>query len=209
MDDGIEISELVHTISLLRRTQEYAPAPPPHSPIELKHLSVLDGIALLMVMGDKSDVVAVTYRQTPADLTIYYSANRPNPNRRDHIEEIADTIRNIVPNQRVKMPVTDILLSCLEACSRKIKQRVRKLWKASTDLVYWDMHKENLEKFVQSICRPGADYPQAILFFKLLQQAIGNVSGPMQHKDVMVKILYKSYYLGMPSCWKLWINIAF
>ena len=63
MDDGIEISELVHTISLLRRTQEYAPAPLPHSPIELKHLSVLDGIALLMVMGDKSDVVAVTYRQ--------------------------------------------------------------------------------------------------------------------------------------------------
>ena len=75
MDDGIEVSELVHTISLLRRTQEYTPAPLPHSPTELKHLSLLDGIVLLMVMGDMSDVVAVTYRPTAADLTIYYQSS--------------------------------------------------------------------------------------------------------------------------------------
>lgn len=31
----------------------------PHSPTELKHLSFLDGRALLMVMDDNSDVVAV------------------------------------------------------------------------------------------------------------------------------------------------------
>ena len=68
MDDGIEVSELVHTISLLRRTHEYTPAPLPRSPTELKHLSHLDGIALLMVMGDKS--------QSPAaDLTIYYQSS--------------------------------------------------------------------------------------------------------------------------------------
>ena len=57
MDDGIEIGELVHTISLLRRTQEYTPARPPHSLTELKHLSLLDEIALLMAMGNNSDVL--------------------------------------------------------------------------------------------------------------------------------------------------------
>lgn len=167
MDNSIEISELVHTISLLRRTQEYTPAPPSNFHTEHKKLSVLDGIALPMVMGGKSDVVAVTYRQTAANLTIYYSANRPDPNRRDHIKEIADTISNIVPNQSLKTPVTAILLSCLEACSRKIKQRVRKVLKASTELLYWNMHQENLEKFVQSICHPGANYPKLSSFSSL------------------------------------------
>lgn len=150
-----------------------------------------------MGMGDKSDVAAVTYRKSAADLTVYYSANRPNPNRRDHIESIANTIGSIVPNQRVKTPAIQILLSCLERRSRKIKQRFRKFWKASTDLVYWDMHRGNLEEFVQSICRPGADYSQALLFFKLLQQATGDVSGPIQHKDAMVKIMY---FLSMSCC---------
>lgn len=57
-----------------------------------------------MMMGEtkSDDVVAVTYRQTATNITIYYSANGPiNPDRRDQIEEIVNTIRNIVPNQRV------------------------------------------------------------------------------------------------------------
>lgn len=164
IDDGTEISELVYTISLLKRTQKYIPAPSYHPPTELKQLSLLYGIALLMVMGDKSDVVAVTCRQTAANLTIYYSANRPNPRRQDHIEEIMNTIRDIAPHQNVQTPVMDILLSCLEACSRKIKQRIRKLWKASTDLIHGDLLQENLEAFVQSICRPGANYSHVLLF---------------------------------------------
>ena len=36
------------------------------------------------------------------------------------------------------------------------------------------MHKDDLDKFVQSICSPGADYERALLFFKLLQQATGD-----------------------------------
>lgn len=85
-----------------------------------------------MVMGDKSEVVVVTYRQTATSLTIYnYSTNRPNPNKRDHNEEIVDTVRNVVLNQRgITMPAIDILCLCLEACSRKIKERA---WKASKD----------------------------------------------------------------------------
>ena len=82
-----------------------------------------------MVIGDSSDVVAVTYQQTASDLTIYYSANRPNPNRRGHIEEIAGTIRSIDPNQTVEEPALKILFLCLKTCSRKFKQRVRKLHK--------------------------------------------------------------------------------
>lgn len=138
MDDGVEISEIVHTIS--------------RSPIRTGPIY-------------PAELVAVTYRQTTSNLTLYYSANCPNPNRRGHIEEIADTICGIVPNQRVKTPTITILSSCLEACSRKIKQRIRKLCKAYTDVVYWDMHKDNLENSVQSICRPGADNQKAHLFF--------------------------------------------
>lgn len=74
-----------------------------------------------MVTRDKSDVVAIMYRQTAADLTIYYFVNRSNPSRRHHIEEVVKTIRSIVPNQKVKMPAMVILFLCLEACSRKIK----------------------------------------------------------------------------------------
>lgn len=213
MENGIEIGELVHTISLLRRTQEYTPAPPPHSPTERKHLSLLDGIALLLVMGEKSDVVAVTYQQTATDITIYYSANCHDPNRQDHINEIANKISNIVPNQKVSMVITAILLICLENCSRKIKQRVRKLWRAFTELASWTMPQGNMDEFVRSICSPGADYPQALSFFKLLQEAKDNVSGSMQHEGnmskIMYEIMYQSYHLGMSSCWKLWSHITF
>lgn len=124
-----------------------------------------------MVMGEikSDDVVAVTYRQTATNLTIYYSANGPiNPNRRrDHIEEIVDMIRNIVPNQRViTTPAIDILCLCLEACPRKIKERVKKVWKTSTDLmVQWNLNKDSLEIFVQPICSPGTDYQLALKFF--------------------------------------------
>lgn len=58
----------------------------------------------------------------------------------------------------------NIQFSCLEACSREIKQRIRKLCKAYTNVVYWDRHKDNLEKFVQSICRPGADHKKVTSF---------------------------------------------
>lgn len=197
MDDNVEINELVHTISLLRRTQEYNPARLSHSATKLKHLNLLDGIALLIVMGDKSDVVAVTYRQTATNLTLFYSANRPNPNRRVHIEQIADTIRNIVPNQRVKMPATDILCFCLDPCSRKIKQRVKKLWKASKDLMKWNLNKDSLETFVRSICSPGSGYQLALKFFILLQQTSDDASGSMQDDSATIDILCRSYYLGM------------
>lgn len=70
------------------------------------------------------------------------------------------------------------------------------------------MHADNLEKFVQSICRPGANYQQALLFFKLLQQATSDVSEPTQHENAIVSDIYRSYYLGMSNCWKLSINIA-
>lgn len=213
MNNGIEIGELVHTISLLRRTQEYTPAPPSCSSTERKHLSLLDGIALLLVMGEKSDVVAVTYRQTTTDIIIFYSANCHDPNRRDHINEIANKIRNIVPNQKLSSVIGAILLICLKNCSRKIKQRVRKLWKAFTELASWAMPEGNMDEFVLSICGPCADYPQALSFFKLLQQATDNVSGSMQHEgnmiNIMYQIMYKSYRLGMSNCWKLWSHITF
>lgn len=209
MENDIEIGELVHTISLLRRTQEYTPAPPPHSPTERKHLSLLDGIALLLVMGEKSDVVAVTYRQTTTDITIYYSANCHDPKRRDHINEIANKIREIVLNQKVSVMITAILLICLENCSRKIKQRVKKLWRAFTELASWTMSQGNMEEFVQFICGPGADYPKILGFFKLLQQANDDVSGSMQHEGDMIYIMYESYHLGMSNCWKLWSHITF
>lgn len=203
MDDGVEISELVYTISLLRRTQEYNPAKPSHSATKLKHLRLLDGIALLMVMGDKSDVVAVAYQQTATNLTIYYSANRPNPNRSDHIKLIADTIRNIVPNQKVTAPATRILCLCLEGCSRKIKQWVKKLSKESTDLMQWNQNEHSLETFVRSICSPGTAYQQALEFFNRLQQASNDASGPMLDDIAIIDILCRSYYIGMSDCWKL------
>ena len=111
-------------------------------------------------------------------------------------------------NQKLERPATAVLFSCLETGSKKIKQRVRKLCKASTVLAYWDMHKDDLDKFVQSILSPGADYEQALLFFKLLQQATGDVSRPMQDENAIVEIMYRSYLLSMSNCWKLWINIT-
>lgn len=167
MDNNIEINKLIYTISLLRKTQEYNPAWPSHSTTKLKHLNLLESIAFLIVMGDNSDVVIVMYRQIAINLTLFYSVNRPNPNRRVHIKQIADMIRNIVPNQRVKTPAIDILCFCLESCSKKIKQRVKKLWKTFKDLMEWNLNKDSLETFVRSICSHGSGYQLALKFFIL------------------------------------------
>lgn len=61
-----------------------------------------------MVMEDKIWHLSQShnYWQIAANLTIYCLANRHNPNRRDHIDEIADTIRNIVSSQRAIAPAT-------------------------------------------------------------------------------------------------------
>ena len=97
------------------------------------------------------------------------------------------------------MVISAILLICLENCSRKIKQRVRKLWKAFTELASWMIPHENMDEFVLSICSPSADFPQALSFFKLLQQAKDNLSESMQHEGNMInnmyEIMYKSYHL--------------
>lgn len=61
------------------------------------------------------------------------------------------------------------------------------------------MPQGKMEEFVLSICSPGADYPQALSFFKLLQQATGDVSGSTQNESKMIDIMYKimngSYHL--------------
>lgn len=71
------------------------------------------------------------------------------------------------------------------------------------------MHKDNLEKILQFIYRPNANYKQAYLFFKLLQQTTSDISRSMQYQNAIVDIIYRSYYLIILNCGKLWINITF
>jgi hypothetical protein len=53
--------ELIYALSSIRYVREHAPALPELTNDQRKHLSLVDGIALLLVTEDKSDVAAVSF----------------------------------------------------------------------------------------------------------------------------------------------------
>src|SRR5947207_4566295 len=71
-------NDLVYALSCIRYIREHAHTESVLTDIQRKHLYLLDGIALLLVTGDKSDVAAaVSFVQNPTSIDFYYAKIRP------------------------------------------------------------------------------------------------------------------------------------
>src|SRR5271156_2873240 len=70
-------TELAYALSETRYIRQHAPTVPILSDIQRKHLNLLDGIALLLVTEDRSDVAAVSFLHTSKSIEFYYAKNRP------------------------------------------------------------------------------------------------------------------------------------
>jgi hypothetical protein len=96
-------NELIHALSCVIHNRERAPTQSWVSDPEKKHLNLLDAIALLLVVEDKADVVAVSMIQKLASIEFYYAKNHPcAADITDYIESILEEIRNYEPSQRKK-----------------------------------------------------------------------------------------------------------
>src|SRR6266516_6255915 len=92
--------ELVYVLFCVRYIREHAPTKPAITPTQSKHLNLLNGIALLLVTEDKSDVAAVSFRQTSTSIDFFYAKNRPcTVSEKDYIEFLLELIRNYDPSK--------------------------------------------------------------------------------------------------------------
>src|SRR5947207_2424071 len=88
--------KLVYTLSSIRYIREYAPTAPKVTDDQIKtHLSLLDGIPLLLVTESKADVAAVSFLRTNTSIQFYYAKNRPCTRKEtDYIESSLKLITN-------------------------------------------------------------------------------------------------------------------
>src|SRR5436190_14282115 len=68
--------KLLFALSSISHIRGHAPTESSLAAQQRKHLSFLDGIALLLVTEDKADVAAVSFLQTPTSIEFYYAKNR-------------------------------------------------------------------------------------------------------------------------------------
>src|SRR5438270_7423997 len=67
-----QIDEQVFALSRIKHNRQHAPTVPPQTTGKQgKHLKLLDGIALLLVTEDTSDVAAVSFHQTSKSIDFY------------------------------------------------------------------------------------------------------------------------------------------
>src|SRR2546421_417069 len=86
--------KLVYALSSIRHM--YAPTAPKVTDNQIrKHLSLVDGIALLLVTQENADVAAVSFLRNSTSIDFYYAKNRPCTRKETYyIESILNVIRN-------------------------------------------------------------------------------------------------------------------
>lgn len=102
---------------------------------ERKRLTILDGIALLLVTEDKGDVVAVSFTQTTSTITVHYAKNTPcNGALKIYIDGILEHISN----SRNLSPVhlaCGISMRAIKQCVKKFRHGVTKLLNALREVM--------------------------------------------------------------------------
>jgi hypothetical protein len=119
-------NEMAFAISCIRRIREHAPMVRKVKDEQRKHLSLVDGIALLLVTDEKADVAAVSFLQTPTSIDFYYAKNSPGAVSERYIESLLDLIRTYDPSKRAQyaLRITEMAASM---CIRKVRNRIRKI----------------------------------------------------------------------------------
>lgn len=138
MDPGKarKLNEHVYALSRLSHVHKNVPTPPPPmGPEERKHLRILNFVALFLVTEDKGDVTAVTFRQTPDKIDVYYAKNSPcNGALTSYINHILADIRES-NNSPPEMIICKISTRAILKCARKVRSRVSKLLKSLTSVL--------------------------------------------------------------------------
>jgi hypothetical protein len=110
---------------------------------EKEHVTVLDGLALLIVFKPKSDVAAVTVWQTASEIQLFWAKNQPvkDSNELRYIESLLQMAKAGTSGD-------ELLTFVLEMCKEKIFHRIAKLAKAFGDQPentsnLWGFNEEN------------------------------------------------------------------
>ncbi|KAN0072474.1 hypothetical protein V8E54_009403 [Elaphomyces granulatus] len=117
-------------LSCVRYIREHAPAKPAEiTATQRKHLNLLDGIALLLVTEDKSDMTAVSFLQNSKTINFFYAKNRPcTASEKAYIGSLLELIRNYDPSKEDQY-TWDIVNIAVRTCLRKVRNRIQKLSK--------------------------------------------------------------------------------
>ena len=117
--------ELAFAVSCVRRVREHAPTPTSRN--RGKHMALIDGIALLLVTDDKSDVAAVSFEQTPTSINFFYAKNRPClASEKNYIDAMLGLIQGFDPSKE-GLWTLKIAELAVQYCIKKIRGRIKKI----------------------------------------------------------------------------------
>ncbi len=105
-----------------------------------KHLSLLDGLALLLIKSPKSEVVATTMRLTSESFILYWARNDNQASQAE--QQYMNLLRKYAEEQT---PATEILPHVVDYTKRKIVSRCQKLAK------HYELNQQNQKLDVQNI----------------------------------------------------------
>lgn len=140
-----KFNEYIYTLSTLSHFHVNAPTKPPALEMEqIKHLRVLDAIALFLVTEPQHDVAAVTFKQSPHAITFYYSKNSPcNAALKAYIADTL-TFLNVSRDEALFNIALGVVRRAVPNCVKKYRSRVSKLMKGFHDVLGVDPCNEDL-----------------------------------------------------------------
>ena len=126
------LDELIHALSSVLRIREPAPIQSyawiPN--LQKKHLSLLDAVALLLVV-DKTDAVAVSFLEDRTSIEFYFARNcLCTTDITEYIESLLEEVRNYKSSEKIKF-VRNLIRKVASMCLKKIRNRI---WKVSVEL---------------------------------------------------------------------------
>jgi hypothetical protein len=134
--------ELAYAISCIRYIHDHAPTVSAVENERRKHLDLLDGLALILVTGDTSDVAAVSFQQNTSSIEFFYSKNQPSTaTEQQYIESMLKLVKTFDQSKRGQCTSRIVEMS-VQACIRKVRSRVKKLVK---ELVNCGLSMSNLK----------------------------------------------------------------
>jgi hypothetical protein len=119
--------QLVHALSCLSHIRQHVLTVPTLSHDQKKYLSLLDGIALLLVTEGKGDVAAVSFLHTNMSIEFYYAKNRPcTPGEMVYIQKLLEMAQTFQALKSIQW-VSVTLELVVQMCMKKVKGRMRKI----------------------------------------------------------------------------------
>jgi hypothetical protein len=212
--------ELAFALSSIRYIREHAPTVPEPTAIEKKHLDLVDGIALLLVTEDTTDVAAVSFIQTPKSIDFYFAKNRPCTDAEiEYIESLLKLAEGCNRSTRTKC-MWEISRKALSMCIRKVRNRIRKI-SLELDRVgltasvlgsgdvgnhqIWQ-NTGNVEKTIARAIVRGyskdkgvniSDKEALVRYFCIVKRMNVSVKDLLENFDVVFELVMLSYRVGM------------